>query len=39
MISAMADYEKKLAEGKKMLQEAAQLEKTAGNSIARSTAI
>src|SRR5260370_8528532 len=39
MISAMADYEKKLAEGKKTLQEAAQLEKTAGNSIARSTTL
>jgi hypothetical protein len=39
MITATADCEKKLAEGNKTLQEVAQLEKTAGNSIARSTAI
>ena len=39
MISAMADCEKKLAEGKKTLQQAAHLKETAGNSIARSRAI
>jgi hypothetical protein len=39
MISAMADGEKKLADGKKTLQEAAQLEETAGNSVERSTTL
>jgi len=39
MISAAADRQKKLAEGKKTLESAARLEGTAGNSIARSTAI
>jgi hypothetical protein len=39
MITAMADCEKKLAEGKKTLQKVARLEETARNSIARSTTI
>jgi hypothetical protein len=37
MITTMADREKRLAEGKKTLEVAAQLEQTARNSIARST--
>jgi hypothetical protein len=39
MITAMADREKNLAEGKKTLQQAAQLEETAGNSVERSTTL
>jgi type II secretory pathway component PulM len=39
MITAMADREKNLAEGKKTLQEAAHLEETAGNSVQRSTTL
>src|SRR5947209_15282724 len=39
MISAAADCEKKLAESKKTLESAAQLEETARNSIARSTTL
>jgi hypothetical protein len=39
MITAMADREKNLAEGKKTLQEAAHLEETAGNSVERSTTL
>jgi len=39
MISAAADCEKKLAESKKTLEHAAQLEETARNSIARSTTL
>jgi hypothetical protein len=39
MITAMADREKNLAEGKKTLQQAAHLEETAGNSVERSTTL
>jgi hypothetical protein len=39
MIMTMADREEKLAEGKKTLEVAAQLEQTARNSIARSTTL
>ena len=39
MIMTMADREEKLAEGKKTLGVAAQLEQTARNSIARSTTL
>jgi len=39
MITTMADRERKLAEGKKTLEVAAQLEETARNSIARSTTL
>jgi hypothetical protein len=39
MITTMADREKKMAEGKKTLESAAQLEEMAGNSIERSTTL
>jgi hypothetical protein len=39
MITAMADREKNLAEGKKTLQQAAHLKETAGNSVERSTTL